>query len=114
MKDLHDAILKLPNLRRTRVGSGEEWGVGYAAGYDVGHSDARHAATEMVAAVPEQDDADVLAIREAITGYYLALDEREHAVVAMDRAFNKIEATLGMSWTRGETMAAKKVKNETK
>jgi hypothetical protein len=42
-------------------------------------------------------------IRAAITDYYHDLDSRKHGGVAMDRAFNKIEQALGMSWHEHQT-----------
>lgn len=37
-------------------------------------------------------------IREAIQGYYTALDNREHGGVAQHKAFEDIERILGMIW----------------
>ena len=43
-------------------------------------------------------------IRAAITGYYKALDRREHGGVAQLKAFNAIQKVLGMSWVAGATL----------
>lgn len=40
-------------------------------------------------------------IREAILGYYKALDNREHGGIAQDRAFKQIERILDMRWIQG-------------
>lgn len=50
-----------------------------------------------IAALEQERDR----MREAISDYYLALDERQHGGIAMDRAFQKIEGILGMRWVRG-------------
>lgn len=42
------------------------------------------------------------AIHRAIRKYYLALDNREHGGVAMDKAFKEIEGVLGTRWRQGE------------
>lgn len=41
-------------------------------------------------------------LREAVSDYHLALDNREHGGVAQDKAFRRIEEILGMRWIRGE------------
>lgn len=43
-------------------------------------------------------------VREAINGYYLALDRREHGGVAENKAFQQIQNILGMNWNRGEQL----------
>lgn len=41
------------------------------------------------------------ALRQAVLGYYAALDKREHGGMAQDRAFPAIEQALGMHWVQG-------------
>lgn len=72
-------------------------------------------ATLVVAMCRKQEHADDIArlpvlkaeverIREAIQGYYRALDRREHGGIAQHKAFEQIEKVLGMSWTQGATL----------
>ncbi len=49
-------------------------------------------------------EAQLAQVREHITGYYRALDRREHGGAAQDNSFSKIEGTLGMFWQRGATL----------
>lgn len=55
---------------------------------------------DMSRPVMMQFDADprIDIIKAAIYTYYDALNERKHGGVAMDKAFDKIEAILGLSW----------------
>lgn len=48
-------------------------------------------------------------IRDAVHGYYLALDKRQHGGAAQDIAFRKIEQALGMRWVEGSALSAQKV-----
>lgn len=43
-------------------------------------------------------------VRDAVRGYYAALDRREHGGVAQNKAFAQIEAALGMNWVQGATL----------
>lgn len=53
--------------------------------------------------MPEKTDTELLAeIRQAVREYHFALDSREHGVVAMDRAIDSIQTSLGMHWERGK------------
>jgi hypothetical protein len=57
-------------------------------------------------AVPAE--AILAKIRNAVAGYYRALNRRDHGGVAMDRAFRAIECEIGMGWdmwTRAEDAA---------
>jgi hypothetical protein len=46
-------------------------------------------------------DAALDQIKEAILGYYKALDDRKHGRLAQNRAFNQIQRILGMRWVQG-------------
>lgn len=50
------------------------------------------------------DDTTLAAVREAVRGYYAALDRREHGGAAQDRAFRAIEQALGMQWVQGASL----------
>lgn len=43
-------------------------------------------------------------VRMAVTGFYAALDQRQHGDVAMHKAFREIEQSLGMHWVQGATL----------
>ena len=43
-------------------------------------------------------------VRAVVNRYYAALDRREHAGIAQDKAFAEIQEVLGMSWTQGATL----------
>ncbi|GGO89211.1 hypothetical protein GCM10011348_46430 [Marinobacterium nitratireducens] len=45
--------------------------------------------------------AEVDRVRQAVTGYYLALDKRQHGGAAQNQAFSEIERALGMNWEQG-------------
>jgi hypothetical protein len=47
---------------------------------------------------PDENARILVGIKAVITSYYLDLDARKHGGVAMNRALNKIEQILGMSW----------------
>lgn len=54
------------------------------------------------------EDAERLAqVRDAITAYHVALDERRHGVVAAHDALDAIQVTLGMPWHQGVALAAR-------
>jgi hypothetical protein len=55
----------------------------------------------------QETDAAIAAIRNAVLGYYAALDRREHGVVAQDKAFREIEQALGMRWVQGASITNK-------
>jgi hypothetical protein len=54
---------------------------------------------------PEKDltsaESQIAKVRDAVHGYYEALDNREHGGVAQHRAFEKIEGAIGQRWLRG-------------
>jgi hypothetical protein len=52
----------------------------------------------------DADDAALAAVREAVRGYYAALDQREDGGVAQDKAFRAIEQALGMRWIQGASL----------
>lgn len=83
-------------LRVAREAIDQECGAAYRRGQGAGMPQA------------QQGGGDCLTeIRDAISGYYLALDKREHGGIAQDRAFKKIEQALGMNWVQGAALAAK-------
>jgi hypothetical protein len=43
-------------------------------------------------------------VRMAVTGFYTALDQRQHGGDAMHKAFREVEAALGMQWAQGATL----------
>jgi hypothetical protein len=43
-------------------------------------------------------------IRSAVSDFYFALDNREHYEAARGKAFERIEAALGMSWEQGKEL----------
>lgn len=45
-----------------------------------------------------KDTATVTRIRDVVLEYYAALEAREHGGVAQNKAFQKIENVLGLSW----------------
>lgn len=70
---------------------------------------------QMVEALVRRPDAEaaiatartLVKIRDAITRYHLALDERQHGGVAASAALDAIQETLGMQWVQGTALAAK-------
>jgi hypothetical protein len=53
----------------------------------------------------DADDAALAAVKDAVRGYYAALDRREHGGVAQDKALRAIEHALGMRWIQGASLA---------
>ena len=51
-----------------------------------------------------EDAATLNAVRQAVLGYYAALDARKHGGVAQDEAFSAIQRALGMQWVQGASM----------
>lgn len=61
--------------------------------------------SEFWEAAPENGreiEAKLQQVVKAVENYYLALDRREHGVVAQGAAMERIETALGMRWVRGE------------
>lgn len=59
------------------------------------------------AAHPQQPSpGELQAVRNAVLGYYSALDRRQHGGVAQDAAFRAIEQALGMHWVQGASLSA--------
>ena len=50
-------------------------------------------------------DAVLANVRRAVLVYYAALDEREHAGIAQDKALLAIQNALGMNWVDGASRA---------
>jgi hypothetical protein len=51
-------------------------------------------------------------ITEAIQNYHYALDTRQHAGVAQDRAFNQICIAMGMQWERNAEVERRALLNQ--
>lgn len=70
---------------------------------------------QMIEALVRRSDAEaaiagartLAKVRDAITGYHLALDERQHGGVAANAALDAIQDALGMQWVQGAALAAK-------
>jgi hypothetical protein len=54
-----------------------------------------------------EDAATLDAVRQAVLGYYAALDARKHGGVAQDEAFRAVEKALGMHWVQGASISGK-------
>jgi hypothetical protein len=49
---------------------------------------------------PVNEDERISKIRDAINEYYDALDNRRHGGLALGRAFDEIQAAMGMHWNQ--------------
>lgn len=66
-------------------------------------------------ATPSKNPEQVLQkIRDAIEGYYYALDTRQHGGVAQNTAFSAIERALVMSWVETDEARQARAENHRK